>query len=56
MWTSKLPKNDYEQRALEFTQTLYKAMSDVDNALSLRMQLMAQENASPDHTGAGTQV
>lgn len=39
----KIAQNDYEQRALEFTQTLYKAMSDVDNALSLRTQLMAQE-------------
>lgn len=39
----KIAQNDYEQRALEFTQTLYKAMSDVDNALSLRAQLMAQE-------------
>ncbi|SMG61111.1 TolC family protein [Cedecea sp. NFIX57] len=38
-----IAQNDYEQRALEFTQTLYKAMSDVDNALSLRAQLMAQE-------------
>ncbi|WP_346827861.1 TolC family protein [Serratia inhibens] len=39
----KIARNDYELRVLEFKQALYKAMADVDNALSLRAQLMAQE-------------
>ncbi|AEF44933.1 RND efflux system, outer membrane lipoprotein, NodT family [Serratia sp. AS12] len=39
----KIARSDYELRVLEFKQALYKAMADVDNALSLRTQLMAQE-------------
>ncbi|CAI0881643.1 macrolide efflux RND transporter outer membrane subunit EtsC [Serratia ficaria] len=39
----KIARNDYEQRVLAFKQSLYKAMADVDDALSLRAQLMAQE-------------
>ncbi|OKB68534.1 RND transporter [Serratia marcescens] len=39
----KIARNDYEQRVLEFKQALYQAMGDVNNALSLRTQLMAQE-------------
>ncbi|HEI8867517.1 TPA: efflux transporter outer membrane subunit [Serratia odorifera] len=35
--------NDYKQRVLTFRQSLYKAMSDVEDALSLRAQLMEQE-------------
>jgi len=38
-----IARNDYEQRVLEFKQALYKAMAGVDDALSLRAQLMAQE-------------
>lgn len=39
----KIARNDYEQRVLEFKQVLYKAMSSVEDALSLRNQLLAQE-------------
>lgn len=39
----KIARNDYELQVLEFKQALYKAMADVDDALSLRSQLMAQE-------------
>ncbi|QDI18210.1 macrolide efflux RND transporter outer membrane subunit EtsC [Serratia marcescens] len=39
----KIARNDYEQQVLEFRQALYKAMGDVNNALSLRAQLLAQE-------------
>lgn len=39
----KIARNDYEQRMLEFKQALYKAMVGVDDALSLRTQLMTQE-------------
>lgn len=39
----KIARNDYEQRVLEFKQALYQAMADVDNALTLRAQLLAQE-------------
>ncbi len=38
----KIARNDYEQQVLEFRQALYKAMGDVNNALSLRA-LLAQE-------------
>lgn len=38
-----IARTDYEQRVLAFRQSLYKAMSGVDDALSLRAQLMAQE-------------
>ncbi|WP_145583356.1 TolC family protein [Yersinia thracica] len=39
----KIARNDYELRRLEFKQALYKAMADVNDALSLRAQLIAQE-------------
>jgi outer membrane protein TolC len=39
----KIARNDYEQRVLEFKQALYKAMAGVNDALSLRAQLMEQE-------------
>ncbi|CAI0739301.1 macrolide efflux RND transporter outer membrane subunit EtsC [Serratia grimesii] len=39
----KIARSDYELQVLEFKQALYKAMADVDNALSLRTQLLAQE-------------
>uniref|UniRef100_UPI0013D95733 TolC family protein n=1 Tax=Serratia marcescens TaxID=615 RepID=UPI0013D95733 len=39
----KIARNDYEQQVLAFKQALYKAMADVNNALSLRTQLLAQE-------------
>lgn len=39
----KIAHNDYEQQVLEFKQALYKAMAAIDDALSLRAQLMAQE-------------
>lgn len=39
----KIARNDYEQRVLEFKQLLYKAMSSIEDALSLRNQLMVQE-------------
>jgi len=39
----KIARNDYEQRVLEFRQALYKAMSGIDDALSYRTQLLAQE-------------
>ena len=39
----KIARNDYEQQVLAFKQALYKAMGDVNNALSLRTQLLAQE-------------
>lgn len=39
----KIARNDYEQQVLEFKQALYKAMVDVDDALSQRIQLMKQE-------------
>ncbi|MBS0056602.1 TolC family protein [Yersinia sp. Marseille-Q3913] len=39
----KIARNDYERQRLEFKQALYKAMADVNDALSLRAQLMAQE-------------
>lgn len=38
-----IARSDYELQLLEFKQALYKAMADVDNALSLRTQLLAQE-------------
>lgn len=38
-----IARSDYELQVLEFKQALYKAMADVDNALSLRTQLLAQE-------------
>ncbi|MCO9760065.1 TolC family protein, partial [Salmonella enterica subsp. enterica serovar Give] len=39
----KIARNDYEQRVLEFKQLLYKAMSSIEDTLSLRNQLMVQE-------------
>ncbi|QGH59463.1 TolC family protein [Serratia proteamaculans] len=39
----KIARSDYELQVLEFKQALYKAMADVDDALSLRSQLLAQE-------------
>ena len=39
----KIARNEYEQRLLEFKQQLYKAMSSIEDALSLRDQLLAQE-------------
>ncbi len=39
----KIARNDYEQRVLEFKQALYKSMSSIEDALSLRNQLIAQE-------------
>lgn len=39
----KIARNDYEQRVLEFKQMLYKAMSSIQDELSLRNQLLAQE-------------
>jgi outer membrane protein TolC len=39
----KIARNDYEQRLLEFKQSLYKAMSSIEDELSLRNQLLAQE-------------
>lgn len=39
----KIARNDYEQRVLEFKRVLYKAMSSVEDALSLRNQLLIQE-------------
>ncbi|WP_217480838.1 TolC family protein [Enterobacter chuandaensis] len=40
---TKISRNDYEQQVLEFKQGIYKAMSDINNALSSRMELIAQE-------------
>lgn len=40
----KIARNDYEQRVLEFKQALYKAMTGIDDALSQRAQLLAQES------------
>ncbi|EPY7113992.1 efflux transporter outer membrane subunit [Klebsiella variicola] len=39
----KIARNDYEQQVLEFKQELYKAMSSIEDALSLRHQLLVQE-------------
>ncbi|HEO9694263.1 TPA: TolC family protein [Klebsiella aerogenes] len=39
----KIARNDYEQRVLEFKQELYKAMSSIEDALSLHHQLLEQE-------------
>ncbi|MFB5744874.1 efflux transporter outer membrane subunit [Cedecea sp. S5-13] len=39
----KIARNDYEQRVLAFKQSLYKAMSSIEDELSLRNQLLAQE-------------
>ncbi|QPR27418.1 efflux transporter outer membrane subunit [Edwardsiella hoshinae] len=39
----KIARNDYQRRLLEFKQALYKAMSSIEDALSLRKQLLAQE-------------
>lgn len=39
----KIARNDYEQRVLEFKQLLYKSMSSIEDELSLRNQLLAQE-------------
>ncbi|WP_345828071.1 efflux transporter outer membrane subunit [Erwinia sp. HDF1-3R] len=39
----KIARIDYEQRLLEFKQSLYKAMSSIEDELSLRNQLLTQE-------------
>ena len=39
-----IARNDYEQQEIEFKKALYKAMAGVNDALSLRAQLIAQEN------------
>lgn len=39
-----IARNDYEQRLLEFKQLLYRAMSSIEDELSLRSQLLAQES------------
>lgn len=39
----RLARNDYEQKVVQFRQLLYKAMSSLDNALTERQFLMAQE-------------
>lgn len=39
----KIVRNNYEQSVLEFKQALYKAMVGIDDALSERTQLLAQE-------------
>lgn len=39
----KIARNDYELRVLEFKQALYKAMGGIEDALSQRNQLLAQE-------------
>lgn len=39
----KIARNDYEQRVLEFRQLLYKTMSSIEDELSIRDQLQAQE-------------
>ncbi|ECJ3622044.1 TolC family protein, partial [Salmonella enterica subsp. enterica serovar Newport] len=39
----RIARNDYEQRVLEFRQALYKAMTDIDDALTQRAQLTTQE-------------
>lgn len=39
----KIARNDYEQRVLKFKQLLYKAMSSIEDTLSLRDQLLAQQ-------------
>lgn len=40
---NQLARNNYQQQAIEFTQVLYKAMADVDNALTQRSELMARQ-------------
>lgn len=44
----KIARNDYEQRVLAFKQALYKAMSSIEDALSLRHQLLEQETRLRD--------
>lgn len=39
----RIARNDYEQRVLEFRQALYKAMTNIDDALTQRAQLTTQE-------------
>ncbi|ECC5188118.1 efflux transporter outer membrane subunit [Salmonella enterica] len=39
----KIARNEYEQRLLEFKQSLYKVMSSIEDELSLRNQLLIQE-------------
>jgi len=39
----KIARKDYEQRLLEFKQSLYKAMSSIEDELSQRNRLLAQE-------------
>ncbi|WP_039661562.1 MULTISPECIES: TolC family protein [Pantoea] len=39
----KIARKEYEQRLLEFKQSLYKAMSSIEDELSRRNQLLAQE-------------
>ncbi|MBL5912419.1 TolC family protein [Enterobacter asburiae] len=45
---SKIAYNDYEQIVLDFKQTLYNAMVSIEDALSLRMQLIGQEKSLQD--------
>lgn len=39
----KIARNDYEQRVQEFKKALYNAMGTIENELTLRDQLLAQE-------------
>ena len=41
--TTAIARNNYEQAAINFRQTLYQALAEVDNALSARIQLQQQE-------------
>lgn len=40
---NQLARNSYQQQAIEFTQVLYKAMADVDNALTQRRELITRQ-------------
>ncbi|KQN49329.1 RND transporter [Serratia sp. Leaf50] len=39
----QLSENDYQQQKIAFTQTLYHAMGEIDNALSLRAELQSEQ-------------
>lgn len=39
-----ISRNEYDKQVLQFRQSLYKAMVEIDNALSLRQQLIQQES------------
>ena len=41
--TTAIARNNYEQAAINFRQTLYQTLAEVDNALSARIQLQQQE-------------